>query len=58
MFRFFFLILKTPKTTYLSLKRIFVSSGFWVLGRIVGFWWSWIGLTMSLRCFLGILSKK
>jgi len=33
-----FFTLKTPKTTDLSLRRIFISGGFRVLRRFVGFW--------------------
>ena len=37
MFKCFFFTLKTPKTTDLSLRRIFISDGFRVLGRFIGF---------------------
>jgi hypothetical protein len=49
--------LKTPKTTYLSLGRIFIPGRFRVLGGLA-FLWPWIGLTRSLWCFLGVFGQN
>jgi len=48
MFRYFFVYLKTPKTTYLSSGRIFVTGEFHVFGW---FFWLFGGHELVLQGF-------